>query len=131
MSYSRTRLFGTASVTSLILLAGSMALAHPTELTAAPDCAPSGSATAMPSGSTGSAPSEGPSGGAGVLTAMQDCPSGSPSGNPSGSAGGSPTAVPSGSGAGSPTAVPSGSGSGAGSPTASQPPYGHKPRPTH
>ncbi len=76
MSYSRTKLFGAASITAMILLAGSMALAHPTGLTGTPDCGPSGSASAVPSESPSGAPSPAP--------AEQACPSGSSSGSPTG-----------------------------------------------
>jgi hypothetical protein len=69
---SRTKLFGTASVTALVLLAGVMAIAHATGFTGPADCGPSGSPSVDVSGS--GEPSGGPS--------TEPSPSGSPSAEP-------------------------------------------------
>src|SRR5579859_3172599 len=76
----RTKLFGTASVTALVLLAGSMILVH-ASATAMPDCSPSGSPSAIPSELPSGSPSGSPS--------DQPCPSDSPS-----QSGGSPSKSP-------------------------------------
>src|SRR2546429_679354 len=87
MKSLRPKLLGAASVTALVLLAGSMVLAHATGFEDPSDCGPSGSPSVQPSGS----PSDGPSGSPSPSPSGEPCPSGSPSVGPSDSGTPNPT----------------------------------------
>jgi hypothetical protein len=76
---SRSKVVGTASITALVLLAGSMAIAHATGFDGSPGCGPSGSPSAGPSVNVG--PSDFPSGSPSGSPGPGPCPSGSPSGS--------------------------------------------------
>lgn len=106
-SWTRSKVVGTASIAVLVLMAGSMAIAHATGFDGPPGCGASGSpsVSAEPSEIPSDSPSESPS--------PEPCPSGSasdssepPSENPSGSPTSTTTASPSASPSPSPSDGP-------------------------